>query len=80
MERIDKETLIKIHNAYENLYLGHIELAYDELGEILEKQLKLTSVIRPSELLFCMCEKPDPFNDEMPDKCFRCHGKIVRTK
>ena len=37
--------------------------------------LILHNVVLRSELLACKCDIPDPFR-MMPNKCFRCKGKI----
>ena len=43
MRFIDKQTLIEVHNAYDDLILGNNELALKQLGKILNnKQLTLT--------------------------------------
>ena len=41
--------------------------------------LILFGVTRQSEQLFCTCERPDPYK-MMPETCFRCRGKIVKSK
>lgn len=52
MRYIDKQTLIEIHAAYEDLILGNNELAYKQLGKILSnEQLILHCVVKQSEQL-----------------------------
>ena len=46
------EIIKRLHNVYDDMILGNIELAHKELGKILnDKQLTLTDVSQQRELL-----------------------------
>jgi len=49
MVHIDIETLKRLHNVYDDLILGNVELSFNELGKILrEEQLIIPVVVSSS--------------------------------
>lgn len=63
---MNMEIIKRLHNVYDDMILGNIELAHKELGKILnDKQLTLTNVVGRSEQL----EALEDLKDFAYDNC-----------
>ena len=81
MRYIDKQTLIEVHTAYEDLILGNNELAYKQLGKILSnEQLNLHVVVGQSEQLFCGDLIKHNFSLSKIGRCIICDREKDKAK
>ena len=69
------ETIKRLHNVYDDMIVGNIELAHKELGKILnDEQLTIPVVIVP---FVCVCPDENWVYDEsgVDMYCKKCSGE-----